>query len=55
MPLKPGDSDRQLNNRKGAPGRGAEDLERVPIQEPVNAPFLNWLFSNGFSRGITAP
>ena len=27
----------------------------MTIQEPLNAPFLNGLFSSGFSRGKTAP
>ena len=28
---------------------------RSAFQEPLNAPFLNGLFSSGFSRGKTAP
>ena len=27
----------------------------VKTEEPLNAPFLNGLFSSGFSRGKTAP
>ena len=30
-----------------------EDLECI-FQEPLNAPFLNGLFSRGFSKGKTA-
>ena len=30
-------------------------MKRRKIQEPLNAPFLNGLFSSGFSRGKTAP
>ena len=30
-------------------------FETLGIQEPLNAPFLNGLFSSGFSRGKTAP
>ena len=30
-------------------------VENAFAQEPVNAPFLNGLFSSGFSRGETAP
>ena len=27
----------------------------APLKKPLNAPFLNGLFSSGFSRGKTAP
>ena len=30
-------------------------LDFPETQEPLNAPFLNGLFSSGFSRGKTAP
>ena len=32
-----------------------EQVIRKSFQEPLNAPFLNGLFSSGFSRGKTAP
>ena len=37
---------------KGVPG---SDAIVAQYQEPLNAPFLNGLFSSGFSRGKTAP
>ena len=48
-------------DRKRGPERSRQALisevrvYRVGDQEPVNAPFLNGLFSSGFSRRKTAP
>ena len=56
---------RQGNNNESNPGDPGvvvfcseafgHGVLRIKAQEPVNAPFLNGLSSNGFSRGVKRP
>ena len=51
MPCLPRNQDRGSKTS----GRNTEQHGSEAVQEPLNAPFLNGLFSSGFSRGKTAP